>query len=78
LYLAAAFSVLGLFFTVKAAPIMLGLNSALPSAEVQRSFDQFFFWGLYLRGAADGLAFIAGVCALAHSHHIAKPAEYAS
>ena len=78
LYIAAGFSVLGLIFTLKAAPIMLGLSSSLSAADVQRAFGEFFFWGLYLRGAADSLAFMASVWALANSHHLAKPAEHAS
>jgi hypothetical protein len=73
LYFAAIISVLGLLLTLKAAPIMLGLSSPLSAQEAQRAFDEFFFWGLYLRGAADLLAFAGGVWALASSHNLANP-----
>jgi len=49
---------------VKAAPIMLSLRANDPAAELQDAFDAFFFWGLYLRGAANVLAFVATVWAL--------------
>jgi hypothetical protein len=65
LLLAAAFSAAGLLFTVKAAPIMLSLGTAQPGEALRRAFDEFHFWGLYLRGASDTLAFIAEVYALA-------------
>jgi len=35
------------------------------SGPLAYAFDEFFVWGLYLRGAADTLAFIALVWALA-------------
>ena len=67
LYLAVAFSVIGLLVTVKAAPIMLGLAAASQSpAAVERTFDEFYFWGLYLRGFVDVLAFAALVWALSN------------
>jgi hypothetical protein len=50
LYLAVAFSVIGLLLTVTAAH--------------QDAFDAFFLWGLYLRGSVDALAFLASVWAL--------------
>jgi hypothetical protein len=65
LYIAVAFSGVGLLLTVKAAPIMLGLASAQTTTDLQRAFDEFFVWGLYLRGAVDTLAFVALVWALA-------------
>ena len=58
LYFAALFSVVGLLLTVKAAPIMLSLAASQPTT-YQRAFDDFFLWGLYARGSADTLAFIA-------------------
>lgn len=68
LYFAAAFSIAGLILTAKAAPIMLSLASQKSSAEIERAFDEFFVWGLYLRGFVDTLAFIAVVCALSNLH----------
>jgi hypothetical protein len=66
LYLAVAFSILGLLLTIKAAPIMLGLASSQSTAAVERAFDEFYFWGLYLRGLVDVLAFVALVWALSN------------
>jgi hypothetical protein len=65
LYCAAALSIVGLLLTIKAAPIMLSLAVPQSAAAVQRAFNEFFVWGLYLRGTADTLAFAALVCALA-------------
>jgi hypothetical protein len=64
LIFAVVFSLIGLLFTVKAAPIMLALATPQAPAALQRAFDEFFFWGLYCRGAADTLAFVASVWAL--------------
>jgi hypothetical protein len=64
LYLAVAFSVIGLLLTVKAAPIMLGLAASQSPAAIERAFDEFHFWGLYLRSFVDVLAFAALVWAL--------------
>lgn len=66
LYVALAFSVAGLLLTLKAAPIMLGLASSRSPAAVDRAFDEFFLWGLNLRGVADTLAFAALVWALSN------------
>jgi hypothetical protein len=66
LYVAVAFSVIGLLLTVKAAPIMLGLAASQSPAAVARAFDQFYFWGLYVRGFVDVLAFAALVWAVAN------------
>ncbi len=66
LYLAVAFSVIGLLLTVKAAPIMLSLAASQSPAAVERAFDEFHFWGLYLRGFVDVLAFAALVWALSN------------
>jgi hypothetical protein len=62
---AIAFSLLGLLLTMKAAPIMLSLGAAQQAGALQHAFDDFFFWGLYLRGVAYVLAFVASVWALA-------------
>lgn len=64
LCLAAGFSVVGLLLTIKAAPIMLGLVVPQPAAETERAFQSFYFWGLYLRGSVDVLAFACSVWAL--------------
>ena len=66
LYAAVALSIAGLLLMVKAAPIMLGLASSQSPAAVERAFDQFFLWGLYIRGLVDTLAFAALVWALAN------------
>jgi hypothetical protein len=64
LYLAVAFSLSGLLLTIKAAPIMLALATP-PAGALEATFDEFFFWGLHVRGAADVLAFASQVWALA-------------
>jgi hypothetical protein len=66
LYFALGFSIAGLLLTAKAAPIMLGLASSQSAAAAQRAFDEFFLWGLYFRGLADTLAFVALVWALSN------------
>jgi hypothetical protein len=66
LYAAVALSAAGLLLTGKAAPIMLSLATPQPASAGQRAFDEFFLWGLYLRGAVDMLAFVASVWALAN------------
>ena len=63
LYCAVVFSVSGLLLTAKVAPVMLGLVEPQSTSAIQRAFDEFFLWGLYLRGATDTLAFIAMVWA---------------
>jgi hypothetical protein len=64
LYGASAVSVVGLLLTTRAAPVMLSLPSLQTEAAIRHAFDQFFLWGLYLRGTADVLAFIALIWAL--------------
>ncbi len=59
LYCAVVLSLAGLALTVKAAPIMLGLAVPQSPAATQRAFDEFFLWGLYLRGATVVLTFVA-------------------
>ena len=66
LYCAAAFSAAGLLLTTRAAPIMLGLPALQTQPAVQQAFDQFFLWGLFLRGSADVLCFVALVWALSN------------
>jgi hypothetical protein len=66
LYCAVAFSAGGLLLTLEAAPIMLGLAHAQSTSSIQEAFHNFFLWGLYIRGAADMLAFVAVVWALAN------------
>jgi hypothetical protein len=66
-YLAAAFAIAGLVLTFKAAPIKLSLATSPSTPTAQRAFDDFFFWGLYLRGTADMLAFVSAVWALAET-----------
>lgn len=64
LYLAVAFSLAGLLITLEAAPIMLSLgNESLVSPA--RAFTEFNFWGLFLRGAVNLLAFVCEIWALA-------------
>jgi hypothetical protein len=72
LYCAAVFSVLGLLLTIKAAPIMLGLATPQSGTATQRAFDEFFLWGLYLRGSVDMLAFVAVICALSAAYSTAQ------
>ena len=62
---AIVLSLIGLLLTIKAAPVMLSLGAAQQAGTLQRAFDDFFFWGLYLRGVAYVLAFVASVWALA-------------
>jgi hypothetical protein len=64
LYVAVALAVIGLLLTVKAAPIMLSLAASQSDVAVERSFNEFYLWGLYLRGLVDVLAFAALVWAL--------------
>jgi hypothetical protein len=61
---AVVLSLLGLVVTVKAAPIMLSLRAAESPAPLQRAFEDFFLWGIYLRGTIDVLTFVAAIWAL--------------
>ena len=65
LFCAVVFSLVGLVLTAKAAPIMLGLAAAQSPSATQHAFDEFFLWGLYVRGTAILLTFIAVTYALA-------------
>lgn len=64
LVVAVILSLLGLLLTGKAAPIMLSIGVERSGAELQRALDDFFLWGIYLRGSVDVLAFAAAVWAL--------------
>jgi hypothetical protein len=63
MYLAALLYIVGLVLTARAAPIMLGLSTPQSADALSRAFDDFYFWGLYLRGATDLLAFLAQIWA---------------
>ena len=65
LYLSAAGYLAGLLLTLKAAPIMLALGDPGSKAGPSRAFADFSFWGLYLRGGVDAVAFLCGIWALA-------------
>jgi hypothetical protein len=65
LYCAVVFALAGLALTVKAAPIMLGLAALQSGSAPQSAFDEFFLWGLYLRGIAIVLTFVAVTWSLA-------------
>jgi hypothetical protein len=65
LYCAVVFSLVGLVLTTKAAPIMLGLATPQSPSTTQHAFDEFFLWGLYVRGTTILLTFIAVTCSLA-------------
>ena len=65
---AVTLSVVGLLITVKAAPIMLALGAPQSDAALKNAFDQFYWWGLYLRGSVDTLVFLANVWALSRLH----------
>lgn len=67
LIVAIVLSMLGLIITTKAAPIMLSLRTAESPTALQRAFDDFFLWGIYLRGAVDLLAFVAAIWAVSAS-----------
>ena len=64
LYAAALFAAGGLMFTVKAAPIMLGLRDGSDPAALQQAFEGFWFWG-NLRAVCQVLTFFAQLLALA-------------
>jgi hypothetical protein len=66
IYLAAGCAVGVIATTIKAAPIMLGVPDLDADAvALQNAFDQFTFWGLYIRGAFGALALFASTWALA-------------
>jgi hypothetical protein len=63
-YTAALFAASGLFFTIFAAPVMLGIRT-MPNDPVllQNAFDKFHFWGL-IRAIVQILSFFAGIMAM--------------
>jgi hypothetical protein len=65
LYCAVVFSLIGLLLTAKAAPIILGLAVPQSPSATQQAFDDFFLWGLDVRGTTIVLTFIAVTCSLA-------------
>ena len=65
LHCAVVFSLVGLALTAKAAPIMLGLAAPQSPSVTQQVFDEFFLWGLYIRGTTIVFTFIAVTCSLA-------------
>ena len=60
---AIVFSGCGLLLTIKAAPIMLGINNVNDPAALQTAFEGFRFWG-NIRGGSQVLAFAALMWAL--------------
>jgi hypothetical protein len=58
IYLAAILALAGLALTLKAAPVMLGIEDASGVETLRRAFEDFRFWG-NLRGACQVLAFFA-------------------
>jgi hypothetical protein len=65
-YIAASSMIAVMAITLKAAPIMFSLRTlGNNTVALQNAFDQFTFWGVYLRGAVTVLAFLSTVWALA-------------
>jgi hypothetical protein len=56
LLMAVASSVTGLLLTLKVAPIMLALDEPR-SITAAVAFEEFYLWGIYIRGGADLFAF---------------------
>jgi hypothetical protein len=66
IYLAALSAIGVIATTIKAAPIMLGVPDLdTDTIALQNAFDQFTFWGVYIRGALGTLALLASIWALA-------------
>ncbi|MDQ2881747.1 MAG: hypothetical protein M3Y48_11115 [Actinomycetota bacterium] len=66
-YLAALFMLIVMATTVKAAPIMLGVaHLGEDTSALRRAFEDFTFWGVYVRGAALTLAFLAAIWAASY------------
>lgn len=61
--LALLFAAGGLLLTLKAAPIMLGINSDSEPAQLQQAFEGFWYWG-NLRAVCQIAAFVALLLAL--------------
>jgi hypothetical protein len=58
IYVSAIFALAGLLLTLKAAPVMLGIEEASGVETLKRAFEDFRFWG-NIRGACQVLAFFA-------------------
>ncbi len=59
--------------TIKAAPIMLGVGHlGDDTAALQQAYDQFTFWGVYVRGTAIALV-LSTVWALAAQYRQPAP-----
>jgi hypothetical protein len=65
LYLSTAGYLAGLLLTLKAAPIMLALGNPGDPITPATAFEEFYLWGLYLRGTMDAAALLCGLWALA-------------
>jgi hypothetical protein len=66
IYLAALGAIGVITTTIKAAPIMRGVpDLGNNPVTLRHAFDQFTFWGLYVRGALGVLALLASIWALA-------------
>lgn len=66
IYVAAAASIGAAAATLKAAPMMLSVGHlANGSSAMREVFDQFTFWGVYVRGCLFVIGFIASVLAVA-------------
>ncbi|GAB3423419.1 hypothetical protein [Flindersiella endophytica] len=74
-YLAALGALGVVVTTIKAAPFMLSLNQldANDPTALQNAFEQFTFWGLYIRGALGALALLASIWALAEHPRTLRP-----
>ncbi|MPZ62158.1 MAG: hypothetical protein GEU93_12860 [Propionibacteriales bacterium] len=66
-YAQAACMLAAMATTLKAAPIMLDVADIHNTTALQHAFDQFTLWGVYIRGAALGLAFLSALWATATS-----------
>ena len=63
--LAALFSILAAATTIIAAPTMISIKGlALAAPAVGEAFVRFTLWGVYVRGAAFALSFLASLAAL--------------
>jgi hypothetical protein len=64
LYAAVLLAAGGLIFTLKAAPIMLGIRDLSDPAALQNAFEAFWYWG-NLPAGCQVLSFFAQLGALA-------------
>jgi hypothetical protein len=68
LYIAALLCIAGLIFTIKAAPLMLGIREVNEPGALQSAFEGFRLWG-NVRGACQVLAFAAQLWGLGVLSH---------